>query len=274
MKAKSFLVVAILAVTILGFGFAVNAQTTDVSAMIAQLKIQITQLQTQLQTLLGQQNRTQTWCHTFNTYIVVGSTGSEVQSLQTALNKEGLLTTDNIEGDNGPTMNPNYQNIFGENTAAAVVQFQGKYNIRQTGTVGPITRGKLNSLYGCGVVPTTQPSINVTSPNGGENIQIGQKFNITWNSSGLDNSNVYISLKDDSRYCAPELVGCWTGFPISVSANSGNYLWDTNNKMGGDSGPNTVPVTAGSKYRIEICSADGKTCSYSASDFSISAPGH
>ena len=45
------------------------------------------------------------------------------------------------------------QGTFGDNTASAVVQFQGKYNIRQTGTVGPLTRAKLNSLYGCGTKP-------------------------------------------------------------------------------------------------------------------------
>jgi hypothetical protein len=42
------------------------------------------------------------------------------------------------------------QNEYGEDTAGAVVQFQAKYGIKQTGYVGPLTRAKINSIYGCG----------------------------------------------------------------------------------------------------------------------------
>lgn len=37
---------------------------------------------------------------------------------------------------------------FGNLTFGAVKRFQSKYGIRQTGYVGPLTRAKLNSLYG------------------------------------------------------------------------------------------------------------------------------
>lgn len=144
MKIKSLLVVAVLATAILCFGGAVNAQT-DNSALIAQLQAQIAQLTAQLQQLIAQQGGGQTWCHTFNNYLVASSTdantGGDVSQLQTALTKQGL----DVSGDS--------QGTFGDNTASAVVQFQGKNGIRQTGTVGPITRTKLNSLYGCGTKP-------------------------------------------------------------------------------------------------------------------------
>lgn len=84
----------------------------------------------------------QAWCHTFNRDLTVGSTGADVSALNRALSSSGIDITGNSSS-------------FTENTAAAVVQFQSKYGIRQTGYVGPITRAKLNKLYGCSV--TTDP---------------------------------------------------------------------------------------------------------------------
>jgi peptidoglycan hydrolase-like protein with peptidoglycan-binding domain len=154
MKIKSLLLTAVLATTILCSAGFTNAQTTDNSTLIAQLQAQIAQLTAQLQTLMGQQGTT-AWCHNFNNYLVAGTANGDVASLQTALTKQGF----DVSGDS--------QGTFGDNTASAVVQFQGKNGIRQTGTVGPITRAKLNSLYGCGGgTPTPTPSPTPTpTPN-------------------------------------------------------------------------------------------------------------
>ena len=70
-----------------------------------------------------------------------------------------MLTQDNINQDNGTGANA-LPSSFGENTAAAVVQFQTKYGIRASGWVGPVTRQKLNSLYGCATTLPTQPACN------------------------------------------------------------------------------------------------------------------
>jgi hypothetical protein len=94
------------------------------------------------------------WCYTFNRDLQIGNNGNAIFQLQTALEKEGF----NIADDDRPQKNGESENgfRFGESTAAAVVQFQAKYGIRQTGYVGPLTRAKLNSLYGCNVpVPIT-----------------------------------------------------------------------------------------------------------------------
>ncbi len=89
------------------------------------------------------------WCHTFNTNLKYGDTGTEVQALQTALEKEGF-TISTIEKTGGD---------FGDSTASAVVGFQNKYKAEiltplgltnGTGYVGIATRTKLNFLYGCG----------------------------------------------------------------------------------------------------------------------------
>jgi uncharacterized protein YjdB len=105
---------------------------------------------------------TQPWCHTFNSNLKVGDGDSsptqegEIGALQRVLNAEGFRT-----GDEHSTNFPPY---FGEGTASAVVQFQAKYGIRQTGYVGPITRKKLNALYGCSnPVPPSTFSASPTS---------------------------------------------------------------------------------------------------------------
>ena len=88
------------------------------------------------------------WCHTFTRYLTTGSTdvtsNGEVLYLQTALAKQGFGVGADSTG------------VFGYGTAAAVVKFQKEYNITQTGTVGPVTRAKLNALYGCS--PTCVPN--------------------------------------------------------------------------------------------------------------------
>src|SRR3989344_1898770 len=93
------------------------------------------------------------FCHTFSRDLTVGDSSPEVQALAQVFALQGM-------GE--------FYNVFNESTAAAVVKFQAKYGIRQTGYVGPLTRAKLNALYGCGTTNTTHPSITVLSPNGGE----------------------------------------------------------------------------------------------------------
>lgn len=59
------------------------------------------------------------------TTLKYGSTGSEVKTLQTALNRaECNLTVDGV---------------FGNKTTTAVKAFQGKHNLTQDGVVGPVT---------------------------------------------------------------------------------------------------------------------------------------
>jgi hypothetical protein len=87
------------------------------------------------------------FCHTFATDLTVGSTGSEVLALNQALSFTTLTLSDHVGNS-----------IFNENTAADVVQFQGLYGIRQTGYAGPMTRAKLNALYGCSTTPTPLPT--------------------------------------------------------------------------------------------------------------------
>ncbi|MBI3573546.1 peptidoglycan-binding protein [Candidatus Kaiserbacteria bacterium] len=69
----------------------------------------------------------------------IGSSGDEVTALQT------FLAVD-------PTIYPEglVTGYYGSLTAAAVTRFQAKYAIDQVGSVGPITRAKINDLLASG----------------------------------------------------------------------------------------------------------------------------
>jgi len=85
------------------------------------------------------------WCHTFNMNLERGDRSTEVYYLEQALIYDG------IEVPNRQTTNASGTAYFSESLASAVIRFQAKYSVRQTGYVGPLTRAVLNSLYGCGV---------------------------------------------------------------------------------------------------------------------------
>jgi|CXWL01.1.fsa_nt_gi peptidoglycan hydrolase-like protein with peptidoglycan-binding domain len=76
------------------------------------------------------------FCHTFSKDLTVGNSGDDVVALNQVLSPSGTDATSNSQ-------------FFNKNNVGAVVAFQAKYGIRQTGYVGPLTRAKLNALYAC-----------------------------------------------------------------------------------------------------------------------------
>jgi peptidoglycan hydrolase-like protein with peptidoglycan-binding domain len=70
---------------------------------------------------------------TFNSELKVGSRGNEVKALQQELIKQGFLK--------GKTTS-----YFGNDTKTALVKYQKKNNLKQTGIVDAATRGKLNKI--------------------------------------------------------------------------------------------------------------------------------
>jgi len=163
MKIKLLSIIVVIATVILFSGGIVKA---DDSALIVQLQAEIAQLTAQVQALISaQQGTAQTWCHNFNTSLGFTNSGNnEIGQLHTALQKEGI------------SYGSDTNNTYTKDTADAVVKFQQKYFITPlSGYVGPITRAKLNSLYGCTV---TASPVAVKSQN------IGQTYTLTYDANG------------------------------------------------------------------------------------------
>jgi len=188
---KKYLVVGALLLALTGVALTASAQT---SPSIDQVIQYLQSHPDVLQRLLALINHNGggaggQFCYNFNTNLGVGSTGEDVGALVKVLGMDGEAA--GLGG--GP------YNNFGEDSASLVVKFQAKYGIPQTGYVGPLTRAKLNSLYGCGVNPVPIPvppqpnGLQVTSPNGGESWQRGSSQSIQWQSGPLPASFVYTS---------------------------------------------------------------------------------
>ncbi|MDE1967101.1 MAG: peptidoglycan-binding protein, partial [Patescibacteria group bacterium] len=93
--------------------------------------------------------------YSFNTNLTVGSTGPDVVALQQALMGMGY----SIPALSSGAAQPGY---FGSQTKTAVMKYQSEHSIPNTGFVGPLTRGSLNS----GTSVATTPSSTFTCPVG------------------------------------------------------------------------------------------------------------
>jgi hypothetical protein len=102
------------------------------------------------------------------------------------------------------------------------------------------------------ITTDTEPTITVTSPNGGENLIIGSTHDITWTSTGtIDNVIIEYSTDEGSA---------WTNIETSA-VNNGSYNW-------------TAPDTLSDHCLVRISDVDDDTGLWDVSDtvFSIAAP--
>jgi peptidoglycan hydrolase-like protein with peptidoglycan-binding domain len=244
MKIKFLVLAAILSAAI--FGFSVKAQPVDNSALIAQLQAQIASLIAQIKVLQGNQGVSLgTWCHDFSINLKIGDSdnknnvGNDIRNLQDILGKEGLYVSDYSAATDG---------TFTEGTAASVVRFQQKYGISATGFVGPLTRAKLNKLYGCGIIKAL-PSITIISPNGSESYQVnGGPINVKWTTNNVPSTFIFDVIR-------------LRGYP-----NGGEYILATNVLNDGQETvaiPSSVPVGS---YKLEMKAYLNNTLVMDASD--------
>lgn len=106
--------------------------------------------------------------HTFSVNLYSGLVNSEITILQQCLNYDPAtqIATTGVGSPGNET------NTFGMLTKVAVIKFQGKYNIPETGYVGPLTRAQLNKLFG---VPLTLVQAIIQVESGGDVNAIGDE---------------------------------------------------------------------------------------------------
>ena len=137
--------------------------------------------------------------------LTIGSRGEDVRAIQQFL-KNNSYSLGTIDG------------IYGLRTARAVSDFQIDNGLPVTGIVDAQTRAMLNSA---GITiptppPTTQPSITVLSPNGGETWTKGTTQTIQWNTIGIPYAN-NMTIRLRSMSTGQELL-------TSNSLNTGYFL--------------------------------------------------
>lgn len=105
-------------------------------------------------------------------------------------------------------------------------------------------------------IDSTQPTLTINQPNGGESIAAGSTYSISWNTSDTNLATNPITIEVSSNS-----GGAWSSVASNL-AHSGNpttYSW-------------TVPSTAATTYRIRVTSVDLATNTRvvsSASDFTV-----
>ena len=219
----------------------------ELLVQIKALQEQIAQLQKQLQS----PEEEVAWCYDFNVNLRIQDSGDEVSALNNALLKEGFDVDYTLSSPSS---------YFSEKTASAVVGFQEKYAddvlaiyglTNGTGFVGKTTRIKLNKLYGCDGIPSTEkPSLKIVSPNGGEKWEIGSTYDISWKARGL--KKITISVWASTSPAVDASVG-YSAFSIApglLDATLEKYKWTINTK---DIGLDT------SKYQYYKINIDGYT---------------
>ncbi|MFA6586057.1 MAG: peptidoglycan-binding protein [Candidatus Paceibacterota bacterium] len=111
---------------------------------------------------------------------------------------------------------------------------------------------KLSGYFSITTQTPTTPSITVLSPNGGETLQVGKTYNITWTSIGVDKVYIWLAGKDATDVA--ELI------TEESPASIGRYSWaiPTNNS----------DINRGGQFKIKVArkAADSSVVLYDSSD--------
>lgn len=162
---------------------------------------------------------------------------------------------------------------FGPITLAAVQRLQASNGIVSSGTpfttgyglVGPRTRALILKLSCSIVPPPIQDGLEVITPSGGEDWQIGSNEYIRWTSSS--NTQVDIILNDYMTPCSYGEVCPMMPvrqYPVISGISGSIYLWNVGSLPFIDSSLQPPPP---GKYILSICTASA--CDYSNSYFTI-----
>ena len=119
--------------------------------------------------------------------------------------------------------------------------------------------GQVSSMDVC--EEKAEESITITSPNGGEQLEIGQTYNITWESTGVD--KVMIELEKESQgwhliysVLASQGYYSWTIGDLTPASNYKINIWDTENTSINDKSDNYFSIVEEEKS-ITVVSPNG-----------------
>jgi hypothetical protein len=218
---KVIILFVVLFVILFSFSFANALTEQERQNSIYQIQQQIAQLQAQLQSLSQYQNQTQNqisgiWCYDFNNNLSIGDTGPEVVNLQKALNNQGFLLSNYIEGG------------FDIATYDAVVAFQEKYKSdiltplklkNGTGKVAYATRTKLNKIYSCSQLLKCVPSWQCSTWGICKNDKQARKC------SDDNNCKILLGKPQETQLCSlPSVVIKGNNIDNKISINAGEFV--------------------------------------------------
>lgn len=272
MLKKNFLTAAF----VFSFALAPLAHADIISDLQAQISSLLSQVKN-LQALVGGSvfgggstfnTSTATSCaggYIFRVNFTVGSARmADVSALTTILkNKEGLISQ----------IGSVYSGPVSQNgtVANAVSRFQQKYGIAAIGSVGPLTRQKLNTLYGCTNINTVtanvvaQASSTQTTISGVSGLQSSYSFGdaINLRVTGIESNGTPAS--DDKGYNIQAYI-----WPASDTGMTGAYLTPNpassyngtyNSVLGYWTVGMNVPVAGSYNMRLALyCSRENSTC--------------
>ncbi len=208
--------------------------------------------------------------YSFTNDLSVGATGSDVANLQSWLISHSF---DIPAVSSGAVL----KGYFGSQTKAALIRYQVSVSLPPFGYFGPLTRGIVNRGNNNG------NSLRVTSPNGGEQWQLGTTHNITWTGArGILNQTGDIRLEYPIPACAQpgQPIRCMIlqrapqVIAYGVNLNSGSYAWNVGQLShscdGGVNCPIAVPVPlSDGQYKVQICPTNAASCADSDSYFTV-----
>ena len=142
--------------------------------------------------------------------------------------------------------------LMTENSILGNLSNSGHLRITINGTQATVEYVRSNEnngqvAYSYTISPSIQTTVDVTSPNGGEDWQVGSSHNITWTSSGLS-GNVHIEYSTNNG-------SNWTDV-IASTANSGTYSW-------------TIPSASSANCLVRVSDLSGTPSDVSNAVFTI-----
>jgi hypothetical protein len=129
--------------------------------------------------------------------------------------------------------------------------------VRITDTGNTSVNDVSNSTF---TISSSTPFVTITSPNGGENWQVGSTHNITWTSSGVTNVKIEYTADNGTT---------WTTIISTFPASGGSYSWTV------PSTPSTlckVRISDSGNATITDMSDNAFTISYTTQSISVTNP--